>query len=82
MTYMRRVDADGRQSDIPLAADKVEREQVEDYARRKAMPLADVERWFGSILNYRRYNMTRRRNSGGKLCCLFALTVSFSCGRV
>ncbi|ESZ06000.1 MULTISPECIES: methionine synthase [unclassified Mesorhizobium] len=31
---------------------KVERDQVEDYARRKAMPLADVERWLGPILNY------------------------------
>ncbi|RWC52848.1 methionine synthase [Mesorhizobium sp.] len=31
---------------------KVERDQVEDYARRKAMPLAEVERWLGSILNY------------------------------
>ncbi|SJM30057.1 conserved hypothetical protein [Mesorhizobium delmotii] len=24
---------------------KVERDQVEDYARRKCMPLAEVERW-------------------------------------
>ncbi|MER9642242.1 methionine synthase [Mesorhizobium sp. M0239] len=31
---------------------KVERDQVEDYARRKAMPLAEVERWLGPILNY------------------------------
>ncbi|MER9455045.1 methionine synthase [Mesorhizobium sp. M0478] len=31
---------------------KVERDQVEDYARRKAMPLADAERWLGPILNY------------------------------
>ncbi|MDX8479836.1 methionine synthase [Mesorhizobium sp. VK24D] len=31
---------------------KVERDQVEDYARRKAMPLAAVERWLGPILNY------------------------------
>ena len=31
---------------------KVERDQVEDYARRKGMPLAEVERWLGPILNY------------------------------
>ncbi|PWJ88325.1 methionine synthase (B12-dependent) [Mesorhizobium loti] len=31
---------------------KVERDQVEDYAVRKAMPLAEVERWLGPILNY------------------------------
>ncbi|RWO74375.1 MAG: methionine synthase [Mesorhizobium sp.] len=31
---------------------KVERDQVEDYARRKAMPVAEVERWLGPILNY------------------------------
>ena len=31
---------------------KVERDQVEDYARRKGMPVAEVERWLGPILNY------------------------------
>jgi len=31
---------------------KVERDQVEDYAARKAMPVAEVERWLGPILNY------------------------------
>jgi len=31
---------------------KVERDQVEDYAARKAMPIEDVERWLGPILNY------------------------------
>ncbi len=31
---------------------KVERDQVEDYARRKDMSVADVERWLGPILNY------------------------------
>ncbi|MEO3997787.1 methionine synthase [Mesorhizobium sp. CAU 1732] len=31
---------------------KVERDQVEDYAARKDMALADVERWLGPILNY------------------------------
>ena len=31
---------------------KVERDQVEDYARRKRMSTAEVERWLGPILNY------------------------------
>ena len=31
---------------------KVERDQVEDYATRKGMPIAEVERWLGPILNY------------------------------
>ncbi|WP_342238296.1 methionine synthase [Inquilinus sp. OTU3971] len=31
---------------------KVERDQVEDYASRKGMPIAEVERWLGPILNY------------------------------
>ncbi|WP_421925255.1 methionine synthase [Neoaquamicrobium sediminum] len=31
---------------------KVERDQVEDYARRKDMDIAEVERWLGPILNY------------------------------
>jgi 5-methyltetrahydrofolate--homocysteine methyltransferase len=31
---------------------KVERDQVEDYATRKAMPISEVERWLGPILNY------------------------------
>ena len=31
---------------------KVERDHVEDYARRKGMPVAEVERWLGPILNY------------------------------
>jgi 5-methyltetrahydrofolate--homocysteine methyltransferase len=31
---------------------KVERDQVEDYARRKSMPVAEIERWLGPILNY------------------------------
>ena len=28
---------------------KVERDQVEDYAERKGMPVAEVERWLGPI---------------------------------
>ncbi len=31
---------------------RIEKDQVEDYARRKGMSVAEVERWLGSILNY------------------------------
>ncbi|MEO9613248.1 MAG: methionine synthase [Nitratireductor sp.] len=31
---------------------KVERDQVEDYAARKGMEVATVERWLGPVLNY------------------------------
>ena len=31
---------------------KVERDQVEDYARRKGMEILEVERWLAPILNY------------------------------
>ena len=31
---------------------KVERDQVEDYAARKGMPIDEVERWLAPILNY------------------------------
>jgi 5-methyltetrahydrofolate--homocysteine methyltransferase len=31
---------------------KIDRDQAADYARRKAMPLAEVERWLGQNLNY------------------------------
>ena len=31
---------------------KIERDQVEDYARRKGMTTGEVERWLGPILNY------------------------------
>ncbi|MCK8778570.1 methionine synthase [Rhizobium sp. NTR19] len=31
---------------------KVERDQVEDYAARKGMEIAEVERWLGPVLNY------------------------------
>jgi len=31
---------------------KVERDQVKDYARRKRMPVVEVERWLGPVLNY------------------------------
>ncbi len=31
---------------------KIERDQVEDYARRKGMEVAEMERWLAPILNY------------------------------
>jgi 5-methyltetrahydrofolate--homocysteine methyltransferase len=31
---------------------KIERDQVEDYARRKGWTIAEAERWLGPILNY------------------------------
>ncbi len=31
---------------------KIERDQVEDYARRKGWPLSEAERWLAPILNY------------------------------
>jgi 5-methyltetrahydrofolate--homocysteine methyltransferase len=31
---------------------KIERDQVEDYARRKGMPVAEAERWLAPVLNY------------------------------
>jgi 5-methyltetrahydrofolate--homocysteine methyltransferase len=31
---------------------KIERDQVEDYARRKGWKLAEAERWLAPILNY------------------------------
>jgi 5-methyltetrahydrofolate--homocysteine methyltransferase len=31
---------------------KIERDQVEDYARRKGWPLVEAERWLGPLLNY------------------------------
>lgn len=31
---------------------RIERDQVEDYARRKGWDLATAEKWLGPILNY------------------------------
>jgi 5-methyltetrahydrofolate--homocysteine methyltransferase len=31
---------------------KIEKDQVEDYARRKGWPLKEAERWLGPLLNY------------------------------
>ena len=33
---------------------RIERDQIEDYARRKGMPVAEVERWLAPNLNYER----------------------------
>src|SRR5207249_3212827 len=35
-----------------FAVDRISREQVEDYARRKKMPLAEIERWLAPNLGY------------------------------
>ncbi|WEK39363.1 MAG: methionine synthase [Candidatus Brevundimonas colombiensis] len=38
---------------------KIDRDQVEDYARRKGMDVAEVERWLAPILNYDPYALKR-----------------------
>ncbi len=35
-----------------FAVDRIARDQVEDYARRKGMPLAEIERWLAPNLGY------------------------------
>ncbi|MFC0283951.1 methionine synthase [Camelimonas abortus] len=40
---------------------RVERDQAEDYARRKGMDLAEVERWLAPVLNY---DPARHRGEG------------------
>ena len=35
-----------------FALDRITREQAADYARRKGMSLAEVERWLGPNLGY------------------------------
>lgn len=35
-----------------FALDRITRQQAEDYARRKAMPLAEIERWLSPNLGY------------------------------
>jgi 5-methyltetrahydrofolate--homocysteine methyltransferase len=35
-----------------FALDRITREQAEDYARRKGMPLAEIERWLAPNLGY------------------------------
>ena len=39
---------------------KIERDQVEDYARRKGMSFAEMERWLAPILNYDPLAQARR----------------------
>ena len=40
---------------------KIERDQVEDYARRKGWTLAEAERWLAPILNYDRARGAQHR---------------------
>jgi 5-methyltetrahydrofolate--homocysteine methyltransferase len=35
-----------------FAVDMITRDQVENYAKRKGMPLAEVERWLAPNLSY------------------------------
>jgi 5-methyltetrahydrofolate--homocysteine methyltransferase len=35
-----------------FAVGKLERDQTQDYARRKGMDLREIERWLGPYLNY------------------------------
>ncbi len=35
-----------------FAVGKIERDQIQDYAARKGMPVAEVEKWLGPYLNY------------------------------
>ena len=35
-----------------FAVDRITREQVESYANRKGMPVADIERWLAPNLGY------------------------------
>ena len=37
-----------------FAVGKIAKDQVEDYARRKNMPLDDAERWLAPALGYER----------------------------
>ena len=37
---------------VYFAVDKLDRDQVADYAQRKGMQLAEAERWLGPWLNY------------------------------
>ncbi len=35
-----------------FAVGRIERDQAEDYARRKGIPLEEAERWLATHLNY------------------------------
>jgi 5-methyltetrahydrofolate--homocysteine methyltransferase len=39
-------------TDLSLRGGKIERDQVEDYARRKGWTVAEAERWLAPVLNY------------------------------
>ncbi|MEC8985064.1 MAG: vitamin B12 dependent-methionine synthase activation domain-containing protein [Actinomycetota bacterium] len=32
---------------------KIDRDQVEDYAKRKKMPVNEIERWLDPVISYR-----------------------------
>ena len=42
----------GHPSSYYFGVAKVERDQVEDYAKRKGMAVTEIERWLGPVLNY------------------------------
>ena len=44
---------------------KIERDQVEDYAKRKGLTLAEAEKWLAPILNYDPLAARRPRRSSG-----------------
>jgi 5-methyltetrahydrofolate--homocysteine methyltransferase len=46
---------------------KIERDQVEDYAARKAMSVAEVERWLAPILNYIPAQADRARDAAAQI---------------
>jgi 5-methyltetrahydrofolate--homocysteine methyltransferase len=46
---------------------KIERDQVEDYAERKGMAVAEVERWLASVLNYIPEGPSAQESRIGKL---------------
>ena len=37
---------------VYFAVGRIEKDQVEDYARRKGWDVATAQRWLGPILNY------------------------------
>jgi 5-methyltetrahydrofolate--homocysteine methyltransferase len=39
---------------------KIERDQVEDYAKRKGFSVSEAERWLSPVLNYERGQETPR----------------------
>ncbi|MBI2488073.1 MAG: hypothetical protein HYW01_14240 [Deltaproteobacteria bacterium] len=40
---------------------QIDRDQVEDYARRKNMPIEEVEKWLQPNLGYEKDNATKLR---------------------